>query len=174
MAYRIEMTKINCAWCDTPVRMVRMPSGDGPSYSAFAWPFICEKCLEPIKPVLSRLLRHKVSHEYAKRLLHNSSCDICGMNMLDPTRRKRPTLVVDHDHECCSGSYSCGKCVRGFLCASCNMALGQVGDRLETLRLFTAYLERHEQIAVVVSLFHAPAPWHSFSAPAPYDLDDCA
>ena len=35
-------------------------------------------------------------------------------------------LHVDHDHNCCPGSRSCGKCVRGVLCVNCNSTLGRV------------------------------------------------
>lgn len=49
-------------------------------------------------------------------------------------------FVVDHDHTCCPGKRSCGRCVRGLLCNRCNRALGQFGDDIETLRRAVAYL----------------------------------
>lgn len=39
-------------------------------------------------------------------------------------------LTVDHDHGCCPGRRSCGRCVRGLLCHGCNrLLLGHI-DRV--------------------------------------------
>lgn len=52
------------------------------------------------------------------------------------------TWAVDHDHACCPGSKTCGKCIRGILCHNCNRALGMVGDSVETLLAAVDYLRK--------------------------------
>lgn len=47
---------------------------------------------------------------------------------------------VDHDHSCCAGKRSCGKCVRGLLCGPCNRALGLLRDNPETMERAAVYL----------------------------------
>jgi hypothetical protein len=39
-------------------------------------------------------------------------------------------LHIDHDHFCCPGRRSCGKCVRGALCQTHNVALGYIEQHL--------------------------------------------
>lgn len=53
-----------------------------------------------------------------------------------PERR----LHIDHDHECCSGIKTCGKCIRGLLCNSCNHILGLAADSPERLSGLVEYL----------------------------------
>lgn len=50
---------------------------------------------------------------------------------------------VDHDHACCPGEGSCGKCIRGLLCASCNLAMGMMRDNPVAFRAAADYLEAY-------------------------------
>lgn len=56
--------------------------------------------------------------------------------------REREALVVDHDHSCCSGISSCGKCVRGLLCSQCNTGLGFLGDTVASVERALNYLAK--------------------------------
>lgn len=58
-------------------------------------------------------------------------CAICG----DET-----PLFVDHDHECCPGARSCGLCVRGLICRSCNTGLGNFRDDPDLLDNAATYV----------------------------------
>jgi hypothetical protein len=64
-------------------------------------------------------------------------CAICG---IDVEGEKK--LSVDHDHDCCPGSKSCGKCIRGLLCGSCNRAVGLMEDNPDLLIAAAKYLKR--------------------------------
>ena len=50
-------------------------------------------------------------------------CARCGRTFAETNAARLPH--VDHDHECCPGSNrsSCGACIRGLLCAWCNLSL---------------------------------------------------
>lgn len=52
-------------------------------------------------------------------------------------------LAVDHDHRCCSESAkSCGKCIRGLLCYSCNMMMGKIESKPALAKRFADYIDR--------------------------------
>lgn len=51
-------------------------------------------------------------------------------------------LAVDHDHACCPGPVSCGKCVRGLLCGICNRYVGLLGDDPNAFLRGYAYLTK--------------------------------
>ena len=46
---------------------------------------------------------------------------------------------IDHNHRCCPGTRSCGKCVRGILCPACNTTASHVENGRAAL--VQAYLE---------------------------------
>jgi hypothetical protein len=77
-----------------------------------------------------RLARYNLTIEDYQRLLEKQGgvCAICGG---PPTPGRN--YHVDHDHACCPGDRSCGKCVRGLLCDGCNTALGLFRDRQHVL-----------------------------------------
>lgn len=61
------------------------------------------------------------------------ACRVCRRDFVK-------TPHIDHDHECCSGRQSCGRCVRGLLCQQCNMMLGLAKDSPEVLKSAVRYL----------------------------------
>lgn len=72
----------------------------------------CKEC--------TRLGRYKLTKEQFNSLL--------GGNGLCPLCAKRKATCVDHDHSCCAGRDTCGKCVRGILCNRCNGAIGTLTE----------------------------------------------
>jgi len=62
----------------------------------------------------------------------NNACALCDKSA-DERR-----LAVDHDHNCCPGKRSCGRCVRGLLCTQCNRLLGWVDARRERIDNYCA------------------------------------
>lgn len=75
-------------------------------------------------------------HDYGRLYeAQNGTCAIC-QRANGATRR----LSVDHDHSCCNGPTSCGRCVRGLLCRPCNDLLGHCRDNPGMLDRAIRYL----------------------------------
>lgn len=53
----------------------------------------------------------------------------------------RRKLSVDHDHSCCPKNTSCGQCVRGLLCSTCNNIYGHLRDDVAAFQRAIDYLE---------------------------------
>jgi len=67
-------------------------------------------------------------------------CAICKRSFGEGLRPS-----IDHDHACCAGVTSCGKCVRGLLCNPCNSALGLLRDNIVTLQNAIHYLRNAKE-----------------------------
>lgn len=64
-------------------------------------------------------------------------CAICGIG-----QGLTKALYVDHDHACCDGPTSCGRCVRGLIDEPCNSYLGRIRDDPTIAEKMAEYL-RH-------------------------------
>jgi hypothetical protein len=87
------------------------------------------------------LKKHGITlEEYNQRLANQEG--VCALCSGPPTGNgtAHRTLNIDHDHSCCPGSYSCGKCLRGLLCNKCNTALGLLQDSTAILARAIEYI----------------------------------
>jgi hypothetical protein len=73
-------------------------------------------------------------------------CAVCGQPPKPEGVRAASRLHVDHDHACCPGVKSCGKCIRALLCLTCNHGLGNFYDDPALLRRAADYLERYAAV----------------------------
>ena len=102
----------------------------------------------------SRLLKVYNITEEQYWALHKAQGGVCACCQLPEERvhlrtGKLVRLSVDHDHACCSGMTSCGKCVRGLLCHSCNIGLGRLEFRGADLQKVADYVRDHPGQAVL-------------------------
>ena len=68
-------------------------------------------------------------------------CAICGR---EPGEERVNVLAPDHDHKCCPGTRSCGKCIRGLLCLRCNTGIAMMADDPSLLRKAASYLTKRK------------------------------
>ena len=85
----------------------------------------------------STLARYKMTIEDYERMLElqGGGCMLCG---------SKPTAIalsVDHDHACCpKRRNSCGRCIRGLLCTTCNRDIGVIEKWLPRFQEIQDYL----------------------------------
>lgn len=92
------------------------------------------KNVDPFYHLEGKALAQKIYHlkrsfgmtlkDFAEMLEEqNGVCALC--------KRQCPSgrfLSVDHNHNCCPGRNTCGKCIRGLLCIICNKNIGWLED----------------------------------------------
>ena len=86
--------------------------------------------------------RYNVSEDQVERMLEeqDGQCAICKTELDDK-------FSIDHDHSCCSEKgMSCGKCVRGLLCRTCNSGIGLLQDSVDILENAIAYIVRGKEV----------------------------
>ncbi|AXH67908.1 endonuclease VII [Mycobacterium phage Bromden] len=84
--------------------------------------------------------RYGLTRNDLTRLLNECGwkCPICSRDIGFGTRG----LHVDHDHSCCAGNKSCGRCLRGVTCGHCNKGLGYFRDDPDALLAAVKYLKK--------------------------------
>jgi hypothetical protein len=87
---------------------------------------------------------HGITVEQFDAMLESQGgvCAICGTD--EPGGKG--AFHVDHDHACCPGRRSCGECIRGLLCAPCNVGLGSLRDDLEVIAAALDYLKSSSKV----------------------------
>lgn len=77
--------------------------------------------------------KYGISLEEYSTLLEKQE-GVCALCRKGPEGSRYEILVVDHDHETNE--------IRGLLCQQCNMALGRLGDNVESIERVLAYLRK--------------------------------
>src|SRR6266481_1534049 len=99
-----------------------------------------ERIENPNKFREQELLRcYGITIEQYNKLLEAQGgvCAACGKS---PEGERFGKLLIDHDHSCCPQKRnSCGKCIRGLLCASCNLTLGNAHENIQRLEALVDY-----------------------------------
>lgn len=74
-------------------------------------------------------------------------CYLCSEPLDLESRRG---FAVDHDHSCCRGRKSCGRCIRGLACDDCNVGIARFADDPERMiRAATRLAEASARVAAL-------------------------
>lgn len=117
--------KRTCVECERPFQVDMMANGQR-----------CRGCFSAGTRAARVLKTYNITEQQYQELLASQGgvCYIC--------RRKAGVRrhSVDHDHACCNGPVSCGRCVRGLLCNPCNKYLGHLRDSVDAAARVADYL----------------------------------
>lgn len=105
----------------------------------------CKECQAWVKRDTYLKRYYSIDIEKYEKLLSLSSggCYICGKTK---KQNKNNHLSVDHDHSCCNGPHSCGKCIRGILCDTCNRAVGLLQNDSQNAMAVAIYIKNNAPV----------------------------
>lgn len=88
-----------------------------------------------------RKYRYGITDEDYQQLLveQHNRCAVCKVDFGTGAAK----INIDHDHNCCSGAKSCGKCLRGLLCSNCVTIAGMVETRFKYMEDMFVYLTHY-------------------------------
>lgn len=123
---KMQGTKMQCRWCKEYLELNSF--GKNKTY--------CKECSGKVGHT-NNIKRFGLTPEQYIDLSNaqNNVCKICNNS-----ESKR--LSVDHNHSCCNGQFSCGRCIRGLICSRCNRTLGLLKDDVNILNKMIEYLSR--------------------------------
>ena len=104
---------------------------------------LCRKCRKEIRNKCRKddylWSRYRMRKPQLDEMLYQQKhcCYVCS--------KKPNKLQIDHDHKCCKGQKSCGKCIRALLCLQCNAILGLANDSTDLLQKLAVYVSEHKR-----------------------------
>lgn len=126
-------------WCTTCHAELPIEDFQRNKMTANGYARVCRDCIRDLRIAAD----YGIDAATYRRLLEEQehACRICRKPETATHQSGTPRrLAVDHDHRCCPGKTSCGKCVRGLLCARCNSAIGLFDDDPAILLAAIEYL----------------------------------
>jgi hypothetical protein len=113
--------------------------------SRWSHPYRCNDCQSWVKRDTYLKRNYGINTKKYEEMLEqsNGGCYICGKTK---EQNKERYLSVDHDHSCCKERQSCGKCVRGILCDTCNRAVGLLQDNPENAMAVAMYIKNNKPV----------------------------
>lgn len=100
----------------------------------------CRTCSRERQPEIRLMSKYRLTSDLLeqKLLFQDNKCTVCGRKFTADLKHN-----IDHDHSCCPGEKTCGKCIRGILCVDCNRLLGDARDSIDVLQSAINYLQNY-------------------------------
>jgi len=105
-----------------------------------------------------RKMSYGITDEVLSKMLEEQlyKCAICFSPISLATTTTKSTVCIDHNRKCCPGNKSCGKCVRGLLCRTCNLGIGHFLDSVPSIEKGIEYLVTFDSNLISSQLTYHP------------------